>query len=1601
MVLAPWVSLVLDRHGEEVTTSRPGQLVDPEQVAGIGDLRFLGQVLAFEGKRDVVSVTVLELGVEEAGFLRKIRIARDVVGARVVTVAVVVGHARVDLAQVIPQRGVVAVLRQAGVRQHRAVERVDTLGAGRVLVGHAGVIDVAAKAAQPAWQEGERGARGQFQALGGGALAVDSLRDVELFAGLEQVHAADDLLFQDVARDILLEQAKAQLAVGARIVFEAQVRVRGAERLQVRIAGRAIVGAVAAEGLVAAVADAVRIGHQQVDAGTRHHLGQAEAHHELLRDGPGHQVKAGQVVVVLVVHAGDAVGQHPVHVAIGAGLAGQADRVRLRSRRFHLGARVAHAHVAPDLVACQFGVEVHAQVRGAHFFVDHVGGNLRVHIAVVPEGAVHVVEVEVRRVEIRHRGAVHGRHEVRRDVGDLVVAAEEGAGRRAAHRVDQCLHFGAVHVLARVIAVDETRVVGPAHGAGVIRIVVDGLVDIGAAYQDVVRAAFQVVAVAGQVAAAVVALGRRFAPLHAAPQLGEEWRGQAVFQVQFELVFRVLGFVRPVLQLRLHVRAGIVRRIPGREVEVRQALRVERHFQARRVLGQHDAVGLVVIGGARAAGQAVDFQRAALVIEAGGGVVGVDLELEVARGRAEGALPALPRDVVAAARGVAGDVMVFHRDAARRGRGGHGKTGAGRRLRAIGAEHGGGARIGQARDRGEIGAVVTVVQALVLAIGLVADKCLHLVAHLVLRRQFGRRALVVAGPDAVTGRAGRVVVPLLVAGGDLGGGQVRIVGAAGGRTDGGHCRIERRDGFLGRVIPVAQEAPRGVARKIAAGAHVVVDDVGHHAQAALQVLVGDQQAAARLHAAPAVGVFAGQRCGDREFLEVERLARGDHHGAAHAALGQVRGAALVHVDRADQLRRQLAQLGAAARIAIGAQHRHAVDLHPVQVRLHAADRHLRALAEVARELHARDARQRLAHVLVGELVDVFRHQRIGNRRIADLAVDGRRHRFARAHHGDHAGWRDVVRRARHGLRRRRRRWCRRRRRRWCRRRRRRGIGGLRCCAAAGQGGQRGDGGSDGNNAGAPGGVAKAGLIRWCHDGLRMSWPLAGPCVYDQLVIAFYDQALPTIAARELERMERFGVRACYRDGEMMFEAGSRALGTFGMFVVLRGKIRISRYDGLGNSSVITEHGPGEFAGEMSQLSDAPTLVNGHARGMRSGVGCSPQSCAPARAAGVADQYRHAPQGARPPPRRAGARAVRALHAAVAGLAAGRVPGRQRAEKSHAGGPWTAPGHPARARLGPGVGRDRGGRRTGGTGHGCLCGVRGPVGAGAGNACLRRPGRRQRAHRKLPGFSHRDLGPRIGWPRLRAVQEVRRGDGHSGAGRSADLRYRAAAGGNVRQPAAPAGAQRGDRVRRPLPAPGAAQSAAVRGQGRVLLGVAAGRPPVRQRRSDAGRRRQFSRPGGRVPGRSCGQGAYPDPARQPGRHHVQLPDRTDRSHVQHRAAPAVGNHGARRHGRRGPAAGAGGRQGFRADRLRCGGSARRPGCPGNASGPGHQRAGRVCHRRRSCRIDQARGGGGGRRRGRGLADPRLPGAPELSHAPTAGAQFGRSVRTLSVGDEVGR
>src|SRR5476649_2906157 len=89
------------------------------------------------------------------------------------------------------------------------------------------------------------------------------------------------------------------------------------------------------------------------------------------------------------------------------------------------------------------------------------------------------------------------------------------------------------------------------------------------------------------------------------------------------------------------------------------------------------------------------------------------------------------------------------------------------------------------------------------------------------------------------------------------------------------------------------------------------------------------------------------------------------------------------------------------------------------------------------------------------------------------------------------------------------------------------------------------------------------------------------------------QILPIFSAAELRRLERFGHRACYADGSSMFKAGS---SDFGMLVILSGKVAISRHEGLGKTSPMSELTPGQFVAEVAQLSGRPALVNGHAVG---------------------------------------------------------------------------------------------------------------------------------------------------------------------------------------------------------------------------------------------------------------------------------------------------------------------------------------------------------------------------------------------------------------------
>lgn len=89
------------------------------------------------------------------------------------------------------------------------------------------------------------------------------------------------------------------------------------------------------------------------------------------------------------------------------------------------------------------------------------------------------------------------------------------------------------------------------------------------------------------------------------------------------------------------------------------------------------------------------------------------------------------------------------------------------------------------------------------------------------------------------------------------------------------------------------------------------------------------------------------------------------------------------------------------------------------------------------------------------------------------------------------------------------------------------------------------------------------------------------------------QMFPVLTAAELRRIDHFGTRRHYRQGEFLAKAGEP---TPGMCVVLSGKIVVLRHDGLGHISPIAELGPGEFAAELAELSGRPAPVDVRAEG---------------------------------------------------------------------------------------------------------------------------------------------------------------------------------------------------------------------------------------------------------------------------------------------------------------------------------------------------------------------------------------------------------------------
>jgi thioredoxin reductase (NADPH) len=87
------------------------------------------------------------------------------------------------------------------------------------------------------------------------------------------------------------------------------------------------------------------------------------------------------------------------------------------------------------------------------------------------------------------------------------------------------------------------------------------------------------------------------------------------------------------------------------------------------------------------------------------------------------------------------------------------------------------------------------------------------------------------------------------------------------------------------------------------------------------------------------------------------------------------------------------------------------------------------------------------------------------------------------------------------------------------------------------------------------------------------------------------QLFPQLSAAEIARLRRFGTVGTWAPGSNLAVAGATGAG---MYVVLRGRVAVTRRQGLGDAVTIVEHGPGEFLGETGQLSGRPSLVDASA-----------------------------------------------------------------------------------------------------------------------------------------------------------------------------------------------------------------------------------------------------------------------------------------------------------------------------------------------------------------------------------------------------------------------
>ncbi len=87
------------------------------------------------------------------------------------------------------------------------------------------------------------------------------------------------------------------------------------------------------------------------------------------------------------------------------------------------------------------------------------------------------------------------------------------------------------------------------------------------------------------------------------------------------------------------------------------------------------------------------------------------------------------------------------------------------------------------------------------------------------------------------------------------------------------------------------------------------------------------------------------------------------------------------------------------------------------------------------------------------------------------------------------------------------------------------------------------------------------------------------------------QMFPKLSADEIERLRRFGTVRHFGADERLIGTGEISPG---MFVIIAGRVAVTRRDPFGHLAPILEEGPGDFLAEVGQLSGGPSLIDAHA-----------------------------------------------------------------------------------------------------------------------------------------------------------------------------------------------------------------------------------------------------------------------------------------------------------------------------------------------------------------------------------------------------------------------